>query len=362
MTQPSLVPVILSGGAGTRLWPVSREAAPKPFMPLPDGETLLGKTAARALALPRRRRARHRHQPRLLLPHERRVRGAGRAGRERPRYLLEPFGRNTAPAIAIGARCGPSESRPATHAAGAAGRPPDPPTRPHSADGAHARAGARAGRLAGDLRHPAHAPETGFGYIEMRRRRWPAARRAGCAASSRSPTPRGRSSTCRPATSSGTAACSASGPRAHPRRLRAPSHPRCSRGSQRLAGEPAQPRRRARSSRSTPSAFAALPEHLDRLRGDGEGRQACVVLPLALRLERHRLVEGGRRAAAGRRRRQSQRTATRCWSTRATRYVQSEDRLVAAVGVDDLLVVDTPDALLVAHQDRASRSRKSSAG
>ena len=47
-----ILPVILSGGAGTRLWPLSREAAPKPFMPLPDGETLLGKTAARALALP----------------------------------------------------------------------------------------------------------------------------------------------------------------------------------------------------------------------------------------------------------------------------------------------------------------------
>ena len=43
--------MILSGGAGTRLWPLSREAAPKPFMPLPDGETLLGKTAARAWAL-----------------------------------------------------------------------------------------------------------------------------------------------------------------------------------------------------------------------------------------------------------------------------------------------------------------------
>src|SRR5436189_4184805 len=50
--NPRIVPVILSGGAGTRLWPLSREAAPKPFMPLPDGETLLAKTVARALALP----------------------------------------------------------------------------------------------------------------------------------------------------------------------------------------------------------------------------------------------------------------------------------------------------------------------
>ena len=37
--DPALVPIILSGGAGTRLWPLSRAAAPKPFMPLPDGQT-----------------------------------------------------------------------------------------------------------------------------------------------------------------------------------------------------------------------------------------------------------------------------------------------------------------------------------
>ena len=39
--QPALVPVILSGGSGTRLWPVSRRAHPKPFMRLLDGETIL---------------------------------------------------------------------------------------------------------------------------------------------------------------------------------------------------------------------------------------------------------------------------------------------------------------------------------
>ncbi len=43
-----LIPVVLSGGAGTRLWPVSREGQPKPFMRLPDGQTLLGKTYRRA--------------------------------------------------------------------------------------------------------------------------------------------------------------------------------------------------------------------------------------------------------------------------------------------------------------------------
>src|SRR5437773_1089064 len=43
------VPVILSGGAGSRLWPVSREALPKPFIKLADGQSLLAKTLRRAL-------------------------------------------------------------------------------------------------------------------------------------------------------------------------------------------------------------------------------------------------------------------------------------------------------------------------
>lgn len=45
-----LILVILSGGAGRRLWPVSREAPAKPFIKLPDGESLLLKTLKRALA------------------------------------------------------------------------------------------------------------------------------------------------------------------------------------------------------------------------------------------------------------------------------------------------------------------------
>ena len=48
---PALVPVILSGGSGTRLWPVSRRAHPKPFMRLLDGETMAEKTLRRALEL-----------------------------------------------------------------------------------------------------------------------------------------------------------------------------------------------------------------------------------------------------------------------------------------------------------------------
>jgi mannose-1-phosphate guanylyltransferase len=93
----SVIPMILAGGAGTRLWPLSRESAPKPFMPLPDGETLLGKTARRALDLP--------GVSRLLTItnrdyyfHTKDVYGsASIVAPGGASYLLEPFGRNTAP-------------------------------------------------------------------------------------------------------------------------------------------------------------------------------------------------------------------------------------------------------------------------
>src|SRR5690625_5506902 len=48
---PMLIPVIMSGGAGTRLWPVSRRAHPKPFMRLADGQTLAASTMRRALQI-----------------------------------------------------------------------------------------------------------------------------------------------------------------------------------------------------------------------------------------------------------------------------------------------------------------------
>ncbi|WP_236175646.1 mannose-1-phosphate guanylyltransferase/mannose-6-phosphate isomerase [Pseudomonas pseudonitroreducens] len=46
-----LYPVIICGGAGSRLWPASRAKHPKPFLPLPDGQSLLQKTLLRASGL-----------------------------------------------------------------------------------------------------------------------------------------------------------------------------------------------------------------------------------------------------------------------------------------------------------------------
>jgi mannose-1-phosphate guanylyltransferase / mannose-6-phosphate isomerase len=102
MPAPTLIPLILSGGAGTRLWPLSREATPKPFMPLPDGETLLGKTARRAVDLPTVTRL-ITVTNRDLYFHTKDVYASGGIAPAELTYLLEPFGRNTAPAVALGA-------------------------------------------------------------------------------------------------------------------------------------------------------------------------------------------------------------------------------------------------------------------
>ncbi|MGN6517997.1 MAG: mannose-1-phosphate guanylyltransferase/mannose-6-phosphate isomerase [Dokdonella sp.] len=161
-----LVPVILSGGAGTRLWPVSRSAYPKPFMRMGDGESLLKKTLDRALRcaddgtvltvtgrdyyfLTRDEYAQHEGANLDTLP-----------------FLLEPAGRNTAPAVVLAA----------LHARDRVGAdatllilPADHLIRDLDAFVADAR---RAAALAEDgwlvtfgIR-PTH-PETGFGYIRM---------------------------------------------------------------------------------------------------------------------------------------------------------------------------------------------------
>jgi mannose-1-phosphate guanylyltransferase/mannose-6-phosphate isomerase len=98
-----LIPVILSGGAGTRLWPISREAHPKPFMRLPDGEGLLQKTLKRSAQLAGVSKV-------LTITnrdyyfHTRDEYAEMELGHAVDfTYILEPCGRNTAPAIAMAA-------------------------------------------------------------------------------------------------------------------------------------------------------------------------------------------------------------------------------------------------------------------
>lgn len=98
-----MIPVILSGGSGSRLWPVSREAHPKPFIKLADGQSLLQKTYLRARQLP--------GVDSILTVTNRdyyfltrdEYAGVTLSHPLPSSFLLEPSGRNTAPAVLLAA-------------------------------------------------------------------------------------------------------------------------------------------------------------------------------------------------------------------------------------------------------------------
>jgi mannose-1-phosphate guanylyltransferase / mannose-6-phosphate isomerase len=105
-----LIPTILCGGAGSRLWPVSRELHPKPFIRLADGQSLLQKAWLRGAALPDVAEVLTVTNRELFFKTEdeyRAVSGAAHGGQSLAHltngFILEPFGRNTAPAIAAAA-------------------------------------------------------------------------------------------------------------------------------------------------------------------------------------------------------------------------------------------------------------------
>ncbi|QNQ41349.1 mannose-1-phosphate guanylyltransferase/mannose-6-phosphate isomerase [Brucella intermedia] len=161
----SLIPVIISGGSGSRLWPLSREAHPKPFIELPDSDTLIGKTYARASHLDDVDQIfTVTNRDFLFLTLD--AYAAADARKIENTFLLEPLGRDTAPAVALAAlqaasTCGEDATlliMPADHLI--------------TDETAFAEAVIEARKLANDGRivtfgiMPDH-PETGFGYIEV---------------------------------------------------------------------------------------------------------------------------------------------------------------------------------------------------
>ena len=152
---PIIHPVILSGGSGTRLWPRSRKAKPKPFLPLVGERTLLEATLDRCMgegvfAEP------------VIVAGSAHVPHIAEQGGERATVIVEPAARNTAPAIGLAAALLPTDAVmlvcPSDH---------------HIADCAAFTDAARAAaRLAADdwmvaFGIAADRPETGYGYIRI---------------------------------------------------------------------------------------------------------------------------------------------------------------------------------------------------
>lgn len=95
-----LIPLVLSGGSGTRLWPVSRKNLPKQFLTLMGQGTLFQQTIARTRLLP------DVASPIVVASEDHRFLAAEQlleSGIEDATIVLEPLPRNTAPAIALGA-------------------------------------------------------------------------------------------------------------------------------------------------------------------------------------------------------------------------------------------------------------------
>lgn len=157
----TIVPVLLAGGSGTRLWPLSRKSYPKQFVPLVGDETLFqasarrlsGKGYARPVVLTN---ADFRFIVTEQLTH---------AGVDPDAVLIEPEGRNTAPAVLAAAlylsTTNPDAMMlvaPSDHVV------PDPAAFRAAVD--HGMAAAAEGRLVTFGIRP-DRPETGYGYLEL---------------------------------------------------------------------------------------------------------------------------------------------------------------------------------------------------
>lgn len=155
-----IVPVILSGGTGSRLWPLSREGYPKQFWPLAAPRTMLQETAARA-------RGPGFAAPMIICGEAHRFLVAEQmraAGFEEARIVLEPAARNSAAAIAAAAvLVGEDEPDAVLWIMAADAAIADVPAL--LAALSPAAAAARAGRIATFGIRPTR-PETGYGYIE----------------------------------------------------------------------------------------------------------------------------------------------------------------------------------------------------
>jgi len=356
MPATSVIPMILAGGAGTRLWPLSREAAPKPFMPLPDGETLLGKTARRALDVPGVSRLVTITNRDYYFHTKDVYASASIAPPAGVSFMLEPFGRNTAPAVALGALFAQSQG---WNDAVLLVLPADHLIRDQAAFAAAVACAAdlaQRGHLVTFGIAPTH-PETGFGYIELGESVQPPSENRPPAYRAQRFVEKPPLLTARQYLAAGNYVWN-SGMFAFTPAAIIGAFARHAPGV--LAG--ARPIAAAFAAATNgmaeidPSLFAAVPDisidyavmepaatagEVAVVRGTFDWSDVGSWQAVA------DLTEADEQGNAG----QGERVAI---ATRGT-YVHSEDRVVATVGVENLVIVDTADAVLVAHRDHLQR-------
>ena len=353
---PTLIqPVIICGGSGTRLWPLSREHHPKQLHALNGERTLLQETAG---AL--RSGLEGSVEPLVVCNESAPLHGgraAARASACKPKaILLEPVGRGTAPALTLAAVPRRHGRRPGA----AASCRPTMSSRDDDAFRARCSAAPRCAQP-GLHRRPSACrrprAETGYGYI--RAGRATPGRAVHRRASSRSPMRRPRAGIRRVAASTleqrhvrgarvGVARRDRQLPQGHPRGVRA----RVPAGQARRR----LPARRADAFDGCPSDSIdyAVMERITTSHASPSGRRARWTRAGPTSARGTRCGRSARRT-----RRQRDRTATCTSPTRRNALVlRAAAAWSACVGLEDLVVVETPDAVLVAHKDkRAGRGQ-----
>ncbi len=154
-----LLPVIMAGGSGSRLWPLSRTLYPKQFLALTSNATMLQETVKRLDGID--------HQAPLLICNEEHrfivAEQLRKGGMDNSGIILEPVGRNTAPAIALAAlKAVVNDEDPLLLVLAADHVIQD--TDAFLVSVQHAKAEAEKGKLVTFGIVPTH-PETGYGYI-----------------------------------------------------------------------------------------------------------------------------------------------------------------------------------------------------
>ena len=165
--RASVIPTILCGGAGSRLWPMSRSDLPKPFIKLDDNQSLLQKAFLRASSLCQGSEiltiCNSRLLSRILDEYD-----SINSENIKTSFILEPFGRNTAPAIAAAASYISKEHSGETNMLILAADHLIDNLSNFQESVRQAEKLASKGNLVA-FGIPPHSPETGYGYIEYKK-------------------------------------------------------------------------------------------------------------------------------------------------------------------------------------------------